>query len=302
VSAPYRTVEPHHRGTSAHARLRALSDRDRTADPTALLPDDGATAAPDRPEGPDRERRLREVARQVADRIPELADAVASLVELAEQEDEPRLQRFAALCRSRTESVLSLARGLEEAAGAVPVEPRRKPHLTDLRAAVTRAVRNAGATAGAGEVRLEAGNEPLPVRCDAATLERSVTHLVVTALLHSRGGTPVLLRLTEAAARGAHGVPTDGATRAGTLTVVAEDSPVTTAELARIVARFLDALGGEPSGQPQEPARIRISGDGVSVESGSLHGQAFRDGRLVVHAEWPLEGGPVAVMPAHRSL
>jgi GAF domain-containing protein len=237
--------------------------------------------------------RLRELARQTAREVPALADAVHSLVEIADEQEEPRLHRYAALSRSRMESVLSLARRLEEASSAPAASPRARVAV-DLRVTVERSVRSARAATGTDAIRLDVGSEPLMVACDALGLERSITHVVVTALHHSTGNAPVVLELGAAMADGAHSERSR--TAVGTLTVTAQDSQVPTGELARIVSRFHEATCDEtPTGQPEAPATIRITGGTVVAESGAVCGKASQEGLLVLRAQWPLTSGGGAV-------
>lgn len=235
------------------------------------------------------ERRLRELAQQMARQVPPLADAVHSLVEIADEQEEPRLHRYAGLSRSRMEAVLSLARRLEAASsGAAATRRSRTP--VDLRAVVERCVRSARAATGTDAIRLDAAREPLLVTCDALGLERAITHLVVTALHHSDGDAPVELELGRSRAGGAHA--SGGHATVGTLTVTAQDSRVPTGELARIVSRFHEATCEETaSGQPDAPATIRITGGTVVAESGSVHASASKKGALVLRTQWPLTSG-----------
>ncbi|MCV2490908.1 GAF domain-containing protein [Geodermatophilus sp. YIM 151500] len=234
-------------------------------------------------------RRLRELAQQVAREVPPLADALHSLAEIADAQEEPRLHRYASLSRSRMETVLSLARRLGQASSGASA--RQRPRVAvDLRAVAERCVRSARAVTGTDAIRLDVGPEPLLVTCDPSGLERSITHVVVTALHHSGGGAPVELALGRSRPVGAHA----GGRHAtvATLTVTARDSRVPTGELARIVSRFHEATCDEtPSGQPEVPATIRIAGGAVVAESGSVHGRASTEGPLVLRTQWPLTSG-----------
>ncbi len=227
--------------------------------------------------------------RQLAEQVPSLAAAVHSLVELADQQEEPRLWRYAALTRSRMDAVLSLARRMESASAepspaAAPVRVR-----VDLRAIAERCVQSARAATSTGAVHLEAGDTPLLVRCDGLVLERSLTHVVVTALHYTRGDAPVVLRLGRSTAAGVHAPPDVRGEPVATLTVLAEDSPVPTGELARIVSRLHEATcEGSVWGESDAPATIRIVGGTVVVEGGAVRGEAARDGRLLLHAQWLL--------------
>ncbi|MGY1681022.1 GAF domain-containing protein [Geodermatophilus sp. SYSU D01176] len=233
-----------------------------------------------------RERRLHELVEEMARQVPPLADAVHSLVDLAEQQEEPRLQRYAALTRSRLELVLALGRRLASASSAAaPVTPRgRQP--VDLRRVLESCVRSARAATGTDAVLLELPAEPLPVWCDALGLERSVTHVLVTALHHSRGDAPVVIRGAGPTPGGAHAAA-DGDRPVASLRVTAEDCRVPTGELARIVARFHEATCDE-AGTATAPASVRMTGGAVTAESGTVRGESRRDGRLVLEARWDL--------------
>ncbi|MBM7807972.1 GAF domain-containing protein [Geodermatophilus bullaregiensis] len=242
-----------------------------------------------------RERRLHELVEDLTREVPPLADAVHSLVELAEQQEEPRLQRYAALTRSRMEPVLALGRRLESTsseAGRVAARGRR---WVDLGRVLQNCVRSARAATGTDAIRLELPAAVLPVRCDAVGLERSVTHVLVTALHHSRGDAPVAIRIGGPTSRGAHSAD-DEDEPVATLHVTAEDCPVPTGELARIVARFHEATCTESgTAAPGAPARVRMTGGGVTAESGTVRGEVRRGGRLVLEARWLLEDQPTGV-------
>jgi GAF domain-containing protein len=296
AGVPLRTSEGHVLGTLC---VVDASPRTWDDDSLALLEDLTELAAHEVEQrlSATRARRLRELAQQVAQQVPSLADAVRSLVEVADEHEEPRLHRYAALSRSRMETVLSLARRLEEASAEAAATPRTRVAV-DLRAVVERCVRSVRAATGTDAIRLDAAGEPLLVSCDALGLERAITHMVVTALHHSRGDTPVVLELGRSKAGGAHARRRRIAV--GTLTATARDSRVPTRELARIVSRFHDATCEEiPSDQPEAPARIRITQRAVIAESGSVCGEASSEGALVLRAQWPLTGVD-AVRPRGR--
>jgi signal transduction histidine kinase len=291
MTAPGTTVEE--LALPTLARLRAVEDArpvrrhdDRAAGSRATY---GArTLHP-------RENRLHRLAEEVAHGVPELADAIAGLTDLAEREGDPRLQRYAAMARTRTESVMELVRRLEAGLAEVPEQPRM-PAPVDLRAAVAGGADRVP-TAGSTGVEVHLPDAPLFVRCHPTALERAVTHVLATALAHADGDAPVAVRVTETARQGAHGTAASGPSTAGALTVTAERSVVPAGELARIVAR----LSATVAEQPDACARMGVTVDGVTVESGPVHGKATRDGRLVVHVEWPVEPGPLALIPGRRS-
>ena len=287
AGVPLRTSEGHVLGT-----LCVVDARPRTWDDEslALLDDLTALAAHEVEQrlSSVRARRLGELAQQVAEQVPRLADAVHSLAEIADEQEEPRLHRYAALSRARMDAVLSLARRLEAASTEASATPRTAVAM-DLRAVVERCVRCVRSATGTEGIHLDAATEPLLVRCDALGLERAITHVLVTTLHHSRGDAPVVLELRRAESGGAH--DRRGRTPVGTLTVTARDSRVPTRELARIVSRFSDAGCEEvPSDQVGAPARIRITRRAVIAESGSVHGEASTEGSLILRAQWPLVG------------
>ncbi len=243
------------------------------------------------------EQRLRRLVQEMTRQVPLLGDAVHSLVDLAEQQEEPRLPRYAALTRSRMEPVVSLGRRLEAAAssGTAAATTRGRASV-DLGSVLESCVRSARAATGSRAIRLEIPDTALPARCDGVGLERFLTHVVVTALHHSRGDAPVVLRLNGPTSGGPH-ADDDEEAHAATLQVLAEDCRVPTGELARLVARFHEATCEEAAPQRQTPASVQMSGGTVIVESGSVYGRASRDGRLDLLVRWRLDTGPDGVRP-----
>jgi hypothetical protein len=248
-----------------------------------------------------RERRLRQLVQEMTRQLPPLADAVHSLVDLAEQQEEPRLQRYAALTHSRIGPVVSLGRRLEEASSSgMATATVRGRACVDLGSILESCVLSARAATGSRAVRLELPYTSLPVRCDGIGLERSISHVVVTALHHSRGDAPVVLRLNGPTS-GARHAADDEDRHAATLQVLAENCPVPTGELARLVARFHETTCEETVPKDRAaPASVRISGGTVTVESGTVSGQASRDGRLVLQARWRLGTGSDGVRSGGR--
>ena len=235
-----------------------------------------------------RERRLRTLVRQLADRVPSLGDAVTSLVDIAEAQDEPRLQRYAALSRSRLEPVLSLARQLREASEERLAKPTPCAVRLDLRSIVENAVRSARAATGTGALRLEPADEPLLVHCDGVGLDRAIVHVLLTALHHSRDDSAVVIRVDRSTEGGAHAPAADRGAATARLTVKAKDAPLSTGELIRIVSRFAAVSCGEDAEEAAgRPATIRVRGGRVTAEAGSVRGRVERDGRLVLTARWP---------------
>ncbi len=127
----------------------------------------------------------------------------------------------------------------------------------------------------------------LTVQCDAVALERAITHLLVTALHHKSGEAPVDVTLRAALGEG----------DVGEIIVRSGGSRIPTGELARLVARFHQAMCGNP-GEGDEPARIRTMRGGVVVESGPVRGRSSNDG-LEFSARWRLvQGTGTAAAPA----
>ncbi|WP_254920637.1 GAF domain-containing protein [Blastococcus mobilis] len=245
-----------------------------------------------------REERLRRLVQDITRQVPPLADAVHSLVDLAEQQEEPRLQRYAALTRCRMEPVVSLGRRLEAAVSSgTAAATARGRASAELGSVLESCVRSAGAATGSSAIRLELPDMTLTVRCDQVGLERFITHVVVTALHHSRGDASLVLHLNGPTSGGAHAADEQDRHTA-TLQVLAEDCPVPTGELARLVARFHGAMCEEAAPQRQEaPASVRMRNGTVTVESGSVSGQVSRDARLVLLVRWRLDAGPDGVRP-----
>jgi hypothetical protein len=294
AGVPLRTAEGHVLGT-----LCVVDGDARTWDPSCLtlLEDLTALAAHEVNQRltVTRERRLHQLVQDITRQVPPLADAVHSLVDLAEQQDEPRLQRYAALTRARMEPVLALGCRLESASAEATPAPAYGRRPVDLGRVLQSCVRSARAATGTQAIRLELPAAVLPVRCDALGLERSVTHVLVTALHHSRADAPVAIRLDGSVPRGAHAAEDENGPIV-TLLVTAEDCPVPTGELARIVARFHQATCTEVGTAAEEaPARVRMAGGAVIATSGAVRGETRRDGRLVLEARWNLEDQPAGV-------
>ncbi len=236
-----------------------------------------------------RERRLRDLAQQLAGRVRPLTDAVHSLVDIAEDAEDAPLQRYAALTRSRMDPVASLAQQLDEASRDNLPQPAATVTLLDLGSVARNSVRSARAATGTEGVRLEPHGTPLPIRCDGFGLERAILHVLITALHHSRGDGSVVVRLGRSAGAGIPAPPGEQEVATARLEIDAEDSRVPTGELARVVSRFAGVACDEEREDPSGPAAIRIARGTVTVDSGSVHAQAQRDGRLVLTARWPLD-------------
>ena len=234
-----------------------------------------------------RANRVHELSAEVVRQVPPLADAIDSVFHIAEATDDARLQRYAGLAHNRMAALRTTADRLEQTTQQKPAGPSG-PSRTDLRDAVSRAVRSARAATRSDLIRFEQGARPLPVACDGVSLERAITHLLVTALHHSDGGAPVVARLGEPdgeavdAGRHAAAAPT------GTLTVTATDCRVPAGELARVVSRFHGASCGSGGGDdPSAGASLRVAGGSVTAETSRVRGRSSRDG-LVLTARWPL--------------
>ena len=229
----------------------------------------------------ERERRLRVAAGRLAERMAPLAEAAERLIELAEEADDVRLPRYAALTRSRLEPVVRLAAEMERVSAEPEQRPATDPAPTDLRRVVARAVRSARAATNAENIEFHDAPATLPGLCDPIAVERSVTHVLISALHHSSGRAPVHLRLTRQEA-------TSTGSGAAELLVVSEDSAVPTGELARIVSR----LAATSSTSEDAPASsIRVLGRRATARSGQVHGESSSDGGLRLSARWQLTGG-----------
>ncbi len=226
---------------------------------------------------------VRGLGRRTAEEVGALSDAVRSLVELAEQQDDPRLQRYAALARSRTGRVDALAAELAEAAAPVELVHAEGPGAVDLRRMVQRAVAAAPDATDTQALTLDLPAEVLVVSCDAVQLERALVHLLVSALQHTVDGESLRVRLARSA-----GSAPDGGARAE-LTVRGLGTQIPAAELGRIVARFHQAMCAQSS--TQRPAALRMVGGEVEARSGAVLGRSSRHG-LAFQVEWELHDEP----------
>lgn len=227
------------------------------------------------------------LARRVADSIDALGDSLTSLVRLAEQQEAPRLQRYAAVTGTRFDHVGELARDLR--AASVPEQVRSaasRPQVVDLRQAVQRAVNTVCAVTQSDGIRTVISPISLPIRCDPLLLERSVGQLVLIAL-HNSGADPrvkVQLAATDDPACA------DQDPLFAELTVTAQGSHVPAAELARVVAR-LQAATCEDAGGEEAPARISVAGGIITARSGTVYGRSSPDGSTF-HVRWRLDVEP----------
>ena len=212
-------------------------------------------------------------ARQVLDAWRPHADAVAGLVELAEQSDDPRLQRSAARTRGSTGLLSTAATNLGRMAQDPPSQARSQATV-DLRRLLERAVDSARRTTGTSLLDLDLPGSPLPVHCDPVRMEQALVHLLVSALHHTPSGRVLAVRL-----RG--GAPSPDAR----LELVAPTTQVPAAELARLVSRFAAAY--DVGGSPTAPAAMRMLRGSVQATSGSVTGSCSPDG-LDFRARWHL--------------
>ncbi len=236
---------------------------------------------------------LRGLGRQVADRVAALGDSLTGLVELAERQDDPRLQRYAAVTRSRFGQLEESARDLREASTRTP-EAASAPMTTtvDLRHVVQRAVDAVRAVTKTDSLKTAITPVPLRVECDPLQLERSISHALVTALHHAAPGSLVEVRLAHT------GASTDaGGTSqplGAELAVLAPSSRVPAAELGRVVARFQATKCDEAGADGGErPGAVRVTGGAVIAQSGRARGRSSREG-TDFRARWSL-GRPAVI-------
>lgn len=252
-----------------------------TAEQKARLDDLGALVAQDL------EQRLavrssdevQALGRRLSREVPTLLDAVTSLVGLAEQHDDPSMQRYAALTRRRGTRLHELAGELADATVLVPPPGSGAVPLLDLRRAVQRAVGAARQSTGTPDLQVDLPGRASLVRCDPVLLERALVHLLVTAL-HHHGDGGLTLALAD-------GVPAPGQVE---LRLDGPGSRVPAGELARVVARFADEVCG-PVDRGSAPTLRMVAGE-VSVRSGAVEGRSSRHG-LVFRASFELAAPPV---------
>lgn len=226
---------------------------------------------------------LRPLAQQVTEQVPPLGDAVHSLVELAEQEEDPVLRRYAALGRARLEPVVTLARRLrqvleEPSAG----QDARSADPVDLRSVAGRCIRAARAVTGTAALHLQLPDTQVLVPCDPVGLERALTHAVVTALHRAAEEASLSLRVESSGPAADGGGPHNGR---GTATIVlhADRCRVPSGELARLVARFAAASCPDPD---RRPASLRVARGTVVAEAGAVRAETAPDGGFTLVARW----------------
>jgi GAF domain-containing protein len=220
------------------------------------------------------EARVHDLAAQLTQATLATEDALTPLVRIAAEQEEPRLQRYAALTRARMDQTLSTSKKLSSALAESQV---KRGHVrsgeANLVQTVQRAARTTAAAAGTDELTVKSTPAPLLVRCDPMALERAVTHLMVTAQNFATGDDLVELHLEV---RGAE----------AELRLQAPGSRVPTAELTRMVARFCTTTSGH-SGDEDDEAVIRVVQGATVIHSGPVQACTAVDG-FQFRARWPL--------------
>jgi GAF domain-containing protein len=217
---------------------------------------------------------VRDLAAQLTQATLATEDALAPLVAVAAEQEEPRLQRFAALTRARMEQTLSTSKKLSSALAESQVQLGHvRSGEANLVQTVRRAARSTAAAGGTDEVTVHSTAAPLLVRCDPTALERAVNHLMVTAQQYATGDDPVELHL------GVRGAEAE-------LRLQAPGSRIPTVELTRVVARFCSATSGH-SGDEDEEAAIRVVQGATVIRSGLVQARTAADG-LQFRARWRL--------------
>ncbi|MFD4367966.1 hypothetical protein [Rhodococcus sp. NPDC058521] len=192
-----------------------------------------------------------------------LADSVSTLFDLAEQHDDPKLQRYAATSRRRLASVLESAESANDTRSI-------DPSVFDLRHAVNRALRESVFVTGRDRVVTDLGGHVLSVDGGQFGVERAVNHLVCAVLDHTGyGDTRVSLESDP-----------DNAF----LTVSAEDCALSAAEVARIAANFAETTAAAGA------SSIRLIGGEVVASSDGVHATSGPFGTTFV-VRWSLARG-----------
>jgi GAF domain-containing protein len=221
-----------------------------------------------------REAHVRDLAAQLTQATLATEDALTPLVAIAAEQEEPRLQRFAALTRGRMDETLSTSKKLSSALAESQVQLGHvRSGEANLVQTVQRAARTTAAARGTDELTVKSTAAPLFVQCDPMALERAVTHLMVTAQNYAKGGGGVELHL------GVRGAEAE-------LTLHATGSRVPTAELTRMVARFCATTKGHSMDEDEE-AVIRVVQGATVIHSGLVQARTAVDG-LQFRARWPL--------------
>lgn len=218
------------------------------------------------------------LGQRVGHEVQVLLDAVSGLVDRAEQQDDPQLQRHAARVRAGSRGVGALVTELEAATGWQHQPLPSDPRSVDLRRAVERAATFVRNRTGRHRVELELPAEAPRIRCDAVRLERALVHLFVAAVHHSTEGEPLRVEVAVP-------VP-DRAALA--LDMIGPKVPA--AVLGRIVARFSAGLGEQPAGEAG-PVALRMFGGTLHAVSGPVSARSTSHG-LSLRAEWELQPDP----------
>ncbi|MDP9396089.1 MAG: GAF domain-containing protein [Actinomycetota bacterium] len=233
---------------------------------------------------------IEEAGREVAGKLGALVDVATTLVDLAERGDDARLQRAAALTRSRIERADASARALRDATEAAGAGRVTRASTVDLRRPVQRAVHGARAATRTTALDVELPSVPLVVIGDPHQLERAVSHIIVSALHHGGADAGVRVALASAVAEG------PGAE----LFISAPHSRVPAGELSRAVARFHDAIATTGAGRSRTAA-IRMAAGGVTADSGPVSARSSANG-TTVRARWVLEGNTTAGDDAEKTI
>lgn len=208
-----------------------------------------------------------EVAAVLAEVTP-AREAVRLLVEAAQSQDEPRLQRTASTAAARVDRLVRAAGGVRDDLDEAEVDPREQE--IDLVRTIRRAVSGTRAVTGA-DLRLEMDPQVAAVFLpgDALTMERALSHLLVMMLHHAHDEPPSVELLVQ----GDRVV----------LTVRAAGGHVPASHLGRAVAR-VDAASRAGGGERR--AAVRMTAGRIVATSGDVSGSVTPDG-AVVSASWP---------------
>lgn len=225
-----------------------------------------------------RETEIHDLAEQLSRATMAVDDALAPLVSVAEDHDEPQLQRYAALARSRMEETVSTSLQLSAVLADQQLERSlTAPSRANLVQTANRAARTTAAASGNDRVTVTAAATPLSISCNPIALERAITHLLVTALHYTTEEQLHELRI---------GLVGEDAE----LTLTSRGTAVPMGELARLVSRFAATGGDQSSTQhssEDEPASISVVKGITTVHSGGVRAQGSPAG-LEFTARWPV--------------
>lgn len=208
-----------------------------------------------------------------------LIEAVSDLVELAQHEDDPRLQRSAARARARGVALERLVDELAEIGDELEVTAPAGRAPVDLGRAVERAVAGARLSTGTSEADVVVPLHQVLITGDSLRLEQALVHLLVSALHHKTDGERLQVGLVSERHAGA-------SQPAAVLTLDAFGSQVPAAELGRIVARFRAATDESPDA-PGRSAALRMVGGELQAHSGVVSGRSSARATSF-RAEWPI--------------